>query len=377
LLPLYVVVAGAALALAWQLFYGESRSRELGPFAWPLALFVAWSGLAFSWSEGRSDGAIYLLFFVLPFGLLAVSLSRLSWRIGWVLTLYAQLAAMTLVIGLIGVSQYLTRNIYWNPKVIVDNAYAPSGWYYRVNSVFYDPSIYGRFLAVGILASLVVMLFGRRKVAWAAGVVAIVTWVGLVPSFSQSSFVALGVGIVVALTVRWRRRAVLPLAVAAAALVAVTFGVPQVHHRIFGKAGLTKTTSGRSGLVSGGMRLAIHHPVFGVGTGGFVRAYSRQKGLHGKHPKKAASHTTPVTVAAETGFPGFALFAWLIGAVFVVPFRRNPVATATGRARLAFGLALIAIFVHSLFYNALFEDPLFWGLIALSAVAAREAEPAP
>jgi hypothetical protein len=45
-----------------------------------------------------------------------------------------------------------------------------------------------------------------------------------------------------------------------------------------------------------------------------------------------------------------------------------------GWARLAFGLGLLAIVVHSLFYNALFEDPLFWGLLALGAVAARAAE---
>ena len=99
----------------------------------------------------------------------------------------------------------------------VDNAYAPVGWFYRVNSVFYDPSIYGRFLVVAILASLVLVLFEPSRWAWVARCVATVTWIGLLPSFSQSSFVALAVGIVVALTVLWRRRAIVPLAVAAAA----------------------------------------------------------------------------------------------------------------------------------------------------------------
>ena len=78
LVPLYLVVAAAALALAWQLFWDDGRLRELGPLAWPLALFVGWSGLAFLWSDDHRQGAIFLLFFVLPFGLLAVSLSRLS-----------------------------------------------------------------------------------------------------------------------------------------------------------------------------------------------------------------------------------------------------------------------------------------------------------
>ena len=115
---------------------------------------------------------------------------------------------MALVFAVIGIGQYETRNIFWNPKVRVDNAYAPSGWFYRVNSVFYDPSIYGRFLVVAILASLVVVLFRRGDALWAiaAALTIVITWAGLLPSFSQSSFVALTVGIAVAAVVAWGRR---------------------------------------------------------------------------------------------------------------------------------------------------------------------------
>ena len=58
-------------------------------------------GLALLWSD-RQQGAIYLLFYVLPLGLLAVALARLPWRLGWVKVLYAQLAVMALVFALIG-----------------------------------------------------------------------------------------------------------------------------------------------------------------------------------------------------------------------------------------------------------------------------------
>ena len=371
LLPMYVVVAAAALALAWELFGDESRTRELGPFAWPLALFVGWTGVAFLWSEDRRQGAIYLLFYVLPFALLAVVVARLPWVVGWAMTIYVQLAAMALAFAVIGIWQYATRNIFWNPKVIVDNAYATSSWFYRVNSAFYDPSIYGRFLVVAILASVVLLLFAKGVFPWLALVAITGTFAGLVPSFSQSSFVALGAGIVVALAALWRRRSVIPIAFALAALVAVSFGVPQARHRILGKAGFSHATGGRSKLVSNGVKVALHHPVIGVGTGGFRHAYAKQTHLKGKEPKAAASHDTPITVAAETGLPGLALLAWLVFTAFTVPFRRNPVRGPTGRARLAFGLALVAIVVHSLFYDALFEDPLFWGALALSAVAAR------
>lgn len=376
LLPMYVVVAGAALALAWELFGDDSRVRELGYLALPLALFIGWTGLAFLWSQDRRQGAIYLLFYVLPFGLLAVSLARLPWRAGWVTALYVQLAAMAVTFALIGVWQYTTRNIFWNPKVLVDNAYATSSWFYRVNSVFYDPSIYGRFLVVAILASLVLVLFGGVADAWSGLAVAVIAWVGLVPSFSQSSFVALGVGVVVALAVLWRRRSIVPITLAIGALLAVSLGVPQLRHRFLGKAGFSHATSNRSTLVRNGIKLVLHHPVIGVGTGGFRCAYAKQTHLSGGckgQPKAAASHDTPITVAAEAGLPGLALLVWLLFVAFRGAFRSNPIRGPTGRARLAFGLALVAIVVHSLFYNALFEDPLFWGALALSVVAANRA----
>ena len=374
LLPMYLVVAAAAIALLWELFGDETRSRELGPLAWPIAAFAAWNGLAFLWTVDVTEGAKYLLFYFLPFGLLAVSLSRLPWLIGGVKTLVVELGLMGLVFAVIGCVQYLTRNVYWNPKVKVDNAYAPSGWFYRVNSVFYDPSIYGRFLVVAILAWLVVALRSRRWVPPAALAVALVTWVGLVPSFSQSSFVALGAGLVVLIGVLWGRRSILPIAVVLVLVAIASLAVPQVRHRVLGKASSSRATDGRTKLVKNGFRLALHNP-FGVGTGGFRRGYAKLTHQAGT-PKAAASHDTPITVAAELGIPGLILFVWLIVVAFGLPFR---IATRAGppiarSASLVFGLALVAIVVHSLFYNSLFEDPLFWGALALSAVAARAAE---
>jgi hypothetical protein len=398
LLPLYIVVAGAALALAYELVApdrvasmragrwftprgrhtGEEQEVEvppdresprLGPFAWPAAILIGWSGICLLWSTGPTgthDGAVYLLFYMLPLGLIAALLARAPWRIDSVKVLYVLLAAMSFVFALIGIDQYLTRNIYWNPKVQVDNALAPVDWFYRVNSVFYDPSIYGRFLVVGVLASVTLVLFARGYAAWAAAGLAAVTTVGLLPSFSQSSYFALAVGIAAGLVVLWRRKAILPLALAAAVLALVTLGVPQLRHRVLGKAGLSHATSSRSTLASTGGRLFLDHPLIGVGTGGFVSAYAKQT-----HKKGHPSHTAPITVAAETGVIGLGAMAWLLAMVVIVPYRGNRGRTPAGRARLAFGLALLAIVVHSLFYNALIEDPLFWGLLALTAVALR------
>jgi O-antigen ligase len=201
-------------------------------------------------------------------------------------------------------------------------------------------------------------------------------WVGLLFSFSQSSFAALIAGTLAAATFAWRWRAAAAMALLAVVVVAIAFATPQVRTKLLdeSRAGLNAATSGRAGLVSNGLKIAADHPVLGVGTGGFKRAYADRTGLEGRDPKKAASHSTPVTVAAETGIPGLALLAWLAFASLATAFRSRG-RSAAGGAALAAGLTLGAIAVHSLFYNALFEDPMTWGLLGLIAlVAARRAE---
>src|SRR5207244_13567793 len=51
LVPLYGVVAAATLGLSWELLRGDTRARELGPLAWPLAAFTAWTGLTILWVD--------------------------------------------------------------------------------------------------------------------------------------------------------------------------------------------------------------------------------------------------------------------------------------------------------------------------------------
>ncbi|MBA3244192.1 MAG: O-antigen ligase family protein [Actinobacteria bacterium] len=376
LLPLYAVVAAVALGLGWRIVRGEQHSRELGPLAIPLAAFVAWTGLSLLWTGDLREGAIFLLAFILPFGLLAIGFARLPWSRTGLLTLYGGLLATALAYAGIGLFQWATRDVFWNPTVIVGNAYAP---FYRVNSVFYDPSIYGRYLVVAILATLGFVLLGLRGrlLAGAFGAVAAI-WTGLLFSFSQSSFAALVAGVLAAATVVWRWRAAATAGLVAAVLLTVGFATPQVRTKLLqeSRAGLNNATSGRANLVTNGIRIAADHPLAGVGVGSFKRAYADRTGLRGREPRKAASHSTPVTVAAETGIPGLLLLAWLgaaaLGAALLGAHRND-----AGRAALAVGLTLGAIAVHSFFYNALFEDPMTWGLLGLAALTlARRREEA-
>jgi putative inorganic carbon (hco3(-)) transporter len=371
LVPLYAVVAAAACALAWSLWREPPRVRELGPLSWPIALLVVWFGVSETWTGDVRNGAIALFFFVLPFVVLAVALARLRWSAVRVELVRGLLLAMAVLFAAVGIWQWTTHGVFWNERLLESNAYDA---FYRVNSLFWDPSIYGRFLVLALLVALAALLFGRYAGTWtglalAAGIG--LFWTGLLFSFSQSSFVALAAGVVVAAVVAWRWRALAAVVVAAAVMVPVGIAAPQferVRNRLT-DASPTRITSHRSTLVGGGVDIWLDHPAAGVGIGGFNQAYLRRE--QPVAPAKGASHTTPVTVAAETGVVGFAFYVWLLVATIVLAFRRLDVATAAGRARMIGGICFVAVAVHSVFYSAFFEDPLTWGFMALVAVAAR------
>jgi len=364
LVPLYAVIGAAAVVLAYEIFRGDERARELGPIAWPLAAFVAWSLLSLVWSPDVHEGSIYLDAFLLPFTLLAVVLVRLRWSRRLLLGLLAELVAMALVFTFVGIYQWQTREIFWNQKLGVSNAYAP---FFRVNSVFWDPSVYGRFLVVAMLGCLVLVIARARRPWLAVATAAIVVlWIGLLLSFSQSSFAALLAGVVAAALFTWRRRAAIPLTIVAVMVGGLGLATPQLRAKLFDKThgGLSSITSTRTTLVDRGIRIAVDHPLIGVGVGGFKHAYGELAGIHGLKLSKVASHTTPVTVAAETGIAGLALYVWLLAVALVAAFQRaGP--SFLGRVQLVCAIALSAITVHSLFYASFFEDPMVWGFLAI------------
>src|SRR5207248_4003657 len=260
-----------------------------------------WVGLSLAWSKDVHEGAVELLAFYVPFTILALALARLPWSSRGLRVLYAEVAVMGLVFAVVGFYQYETRDIFQNPKVITGNAYAPC---FRVNSVFWDPSVYGRFLVVAMMPSIVLLVRGRgRLLSLLAAAAIVVAWLGLLISFSQSSFAALLVVVVAVAAVAWRWRALVAVAAAVAVLAGIASSEPALRRSIqhHTSSGLNSATSGRASLVANGIRIAEAHPAVGVGVGGFKRAYAeRVTRLKGRDLKKGASHNTPVTVAAET-----------------------------------------------------------------------------
>ena len=110
--------------------------------------------------------------------------------------------ALAVLFAGVGFVEYYRKSLFLNPKVVAANQYSN---YFRVNSVFFDPSIYGRFLALVMIAVMTVVLAPRaasdpaRRRRTSIAAAAVLAWLagGLVTSFSQSSIAALLLGLAV------------------------------------------------------------------------------------------------------------------------------------------------------------------------------------
>ena len=309
---------------------------------------------------------------------------------------------------LVGSVEYVSRSLFWNDQVIRSNEFHT---YFRVNSIFWDPNIYGRYLALVIVVAMSALLWvkERRTLALLTGLVAVL-WLGLAVTFSQSSFAALLAGLAVLAALRWSWRWTLA-AVGAGAVLAVVIVLFAGGVSKLSPDRLNSDTGGRGNLVSGGAKLFAQRPIWGYGAGSFPRAY-REHAATKKAPV-SVSHTEPVTVAAEQGLIGLFAYGTLIVVALwtmasglfapssalgqegggVHPGSRRPVFRnsdsaretnseaknpATGRdtptlplaqqiARAAVLAAFTALLVHTMAYAGFYEDPIAWVLLAVGA----------
>jgi putative inorganic carbon (HCO3(-)) transporter len=354
LLPLYAVLAAAGLAFCRRLLSEPSR-QVTWILAGPIAAFIALSGLSLVWSRDLKQGSIELVFFLFPFAALFAIVARTPLPDWLPRALGITLVGLTTIFALIGLYQRATHTLLYAPSLRVDNAFTS---YFRVSSVFKDPSLFGRYLALGIAVVVAAFLLGRVRAEIAAGLLAI-AFAALWFSYSQSSMVTIFVVVAaIALATGTRRMRQVVLVVAAA--IALTAGAVVGFHVRHDSA--QKSTSGRSRLASVTWKVFRNHPLVGVGVGAQPKA-SQDEAAQRFTASRNRSHTTPLTVAAELGVLGIvAYLAFLAGAA-------RALLSVSGRDR-ALGIGLAAVFltlaVHSLFYSGFFEDPITWGVLAVA-----------
>ena len=383
LLPLYAVIAAGVLAYAWRTWRADEveeveRDRTLTWLCRAFAVVLVLYGAQALYSTDVEQAIKNLCLFYVPFALLFLLVLELRWSRRLLRLSLWVTVGLALAFAAIGCVEFATGHlVIANEKVVEANDLLP---YFRVNSLFFDPNIYGRYLALTMILLAAVLLWTRRrKEALLIAGALIVLWVGLVFSLSQSSFAALLLGLAVLAALRWKPWPVLTAAGVAAAvalgLVLLAPGMLNLETR-----SLDRATSGRSDLVGGGLSMVRDRPVLGFGAGSFAERF-REREEVSSEKVAAASHTIALTVAAEQGIVGLAAYLALVAASLALLFGRLlstlraaawPGSAAVARAGLA--AAFCALLLHTLVYAAYLEDPLSWVLLAI--VAGLRLEPA-
>jgi O-antigen ligase len=365
LVPLYLVIAGGLATTLWEEHRpGGSQwtppPAEATAVVWLrrlLAATLVLYALQALYSEDVSNAIENACFFLVPFGALFALLAEVRWSERLLSLTALAVAAIGVGYALVAFGEYAARDLILNSQLLESNQIKP---YFRVNSVFHDPTVLGRYLA------LVILVLGAG-IAWSRGqwwaalatVTGLVLLAALVLTFSITSVIALLVGLVALAGLRYG-----PRGGAAAAMTTVAAGA--VFFALGGAGGEEKgpdrsfndVTSGRVGLVEGGLELAEDRPLLGWGSGAFGRAYFDQI----RETETTTSHSEPLTVAAEQGVAGMALYVALLGSILWVTFSAG---VRNSGARSAVAACMLAIIAHSIGYAGFAIDPATWGLLAL------------
>ncbi len=392
LLPLYVVIAAGALAYALDaLSHGgrEAARPRLLPAA--LAAAIVLYALQASYSSDVGFATRNVGFFLVPFAAMFVLLCRQSWTPRLLALSLAVVVGEAVAFSLVGVGQHIAGEIFWNPTLERSNDFH---FYFRVNSLFWDPNIYGRYVALAAVLALAVVMWMRdaRRLAVGAAVLAVLL-AGLGVALSQTSFLAVLAGAAVLCALRysllWTAIAVPFALVAVAGAVLVLGGTSEAEDSA------EEVSSGRTTLVEGGLDLAAERPLGGHGSASFSEAFAEQEGI--SRGQTAVAHNEPVTVGAEQGGVGLiaylatiaaALWTLLAGMRSIAPGLGapdeaigDPAAGGAGGqmlGRVALVAAFAALLVHTVGYGAYLADPLTWALLAIGlALAPGSVRPSP
>jgi hypothetical protein len=384
LVPLYLVVGAGALAfIVPALWRGQplGAQRDDGVVenqpspGWVerlLALCIVLYAIQAIYSPAFEKALQQMVFFYVPFALVFCLLRRLRWTRELLRRSLIVVVALALAFCAIGFGEYATKTLLLNPKLIAQNNVHT---YFAINSVFFDPDIFGRFLALVMITVATVLVYARREriQLLSVGTLAVL-WAGLVLTLSRSSLGALLVGLAVVGAMRWKAKpillgsvAVVVIGIAALAISPKTFGLDQ---------GLNGASSGRAGLVTGGLRLFGQRPGWGYGSASFEREYlCRIKDQCGPPSTTSqtlsASHTIAVTVAAEQGVIGEIVYLALVIAAAVVLVR----GARFDPARAAVAAAFLGLVFHTQLYADFLEDPVTWTLLGIGTGLAYAARP--
>ena len=132
------------------------------PATWLLRLLAATLvlyALQSAYSEDVSNAIENAGFFLVPFAVLLVLMLEVDWTPRLLGTVLAVVGAAALVFVGVGFWEHATRDLLLNKQLLDANQLHI---YFRVNSLFHDPNVLGRYLALTIVALAAYVAWDRR-----------------------------------------------------------------------------------------------------------------------------------------------------------------------------------------------------------------------
>ncbi len=367
LVPLYLVIAAGVATYVLDARGSRAVSSGMTDTFWPLWLRRALAAtlvlyaIQTAYSDDVSNAIEDTGFFLVPFAVMAVLLSEVTWTRRLLGRVLIAIAAVALACALVAIGQYAAGDLFLNPELFDSNQLHV---YFRVNSIFFDPNILGRYLALAIVALGAFIAWQRdRREPLIAVVVCGVLLVALAFTYSITSLAALIAGLGVVALLRWSWRgalAAVALGLVALAILVAVGGTPTSDIQDY-----RSIDSGRESLVDGGLELFGNRPLVGYGSGAFGQAFFDEI----EQARSAISHSEPITVAAEQGVIGLVLYAALLVTAVATLFGGGVRASL---ARCTVAACFAAILVHSLGYAGFLTDPATWALLGLGIALRRD-----
>jgi len=381
LVPLYLVIAAGVVCFGYAaLTAARSRDGEgwrsdghpatrLGD--WPaatwlyraLAATLLLYAIQAAYSTDVSNAIENASFFLVPFAVMFVLLGEVRWTERLFGAVLIAVTAMGLIFAGVAFWEYAARDLLLSRGDLLQSNQLHL--YFRVNSLFYDPNVLGRYLAL-VLVALGAYLAWSRGVRQqiVVAVVCAILLAALALSYSLTSFLALIAGLVVVLALRWSVR----WAAAVAAVLVVSAGIfvaagGAAHNQSGSAESFNRFSSGRVDLVEGGIKLARKRPVAGWGSGSFGAAFCKEI----KCATTVVSHSEPITVGAEQGAIGLVVYLAVVVLGLLVVLAGGGASVATAAVAGCF----VAMVVHSLGYAAFAIDPATWALLGLGVALRR------
>jgi O-antigen ligase len=366
-------LAGGVLVLAWLLVVRRDPktpllARRLPVLAYSTLLLLCWTLASMLWATDPTAARLTGLRFAQGVVLIFVVFSAVRERrhLKWIVYAFLWGAALSAIVGLAGVTQPDTTDIY------------ASG---RLTGGIGDPNELAAVLIPALAFALfLLMVETRALLRWLLLAASFICAIALFRTESRGGLIGLAAMLLASLVLSGPVRArvmTMVLAISGFALAYFTLiAPPQALARVTALSAGGGT--GRSDLWAVALDVFRAHPLFGIGAGNFP-LIEPSYAFHNRNlprfdlvvdtPKVV--HNTYLNVLVELGVVGFILFALVIVGAFAAAFRAVRLNAQTGewemevlaRGIIIGAIGMLAAFV---FFSAQYEKqlPLLTALLA-------------